>query len=518
MIFKKFSKAFKALSVKTWAFLGFSLLAGCLHTLSMAPYGLWPLGLLSVAGFYITLEKTKPLKQALSLGLLYGLGYFGTGISWIFVSVYEFGQTPTWFASLSTGLLIFVLALYFVLFAYAFKKLLPKTAFPGLKFASLWVLMEYLRSWLFTGFPWALLGQGQVNGIFMALFPWIGIFGVSFITALCASLYGAKKWFLASVPIVLAGFFWGQLEGKVINHSDKIKTVQKKFSLSIVQPNIKPAMKFDPEKQREQELLYHTLSELHPADLVIWPESATTIPYPDSKVFMDNLDASYKAKPSSLILGAPLEQKNRYYNSLFVLGQSQGLYSKRQLVPFGDFVPFEDWFRGLFGAFDLPLSSFQAGPAAQATVKIQTQNFSFNIAPLICYEIIFPDLVRQSVQEHKADVIVNISEDGWFGTSIGPKQHFEMARIRSLENGIPVLRATSTGISAVIYPNGRMKTIPAQTTKVLHTDLVLEKQVLTAAFKIAPLHVALFSLALVLLLLLFAKLGGKNRPLGLKSN
>lgn len=478
------------------------LLAGALNTLSMAPFKHWPLGLLSAALFYWALKRAKTARNTLLAGLLYGLGYFASSISWTFVSVYEFGNTPLWFAALTTIALIGLLSCYFVGMAWClFKSPLPSPHGSVCQFANFLILTEWLRSTLFTGFPWALLGQGQVNGPLMGLLPWIGLGGVSYCTAWIGAALAEKKWFMGSLLLGL---------GLLLSHStwNWPEKTSLGFSASLVQGNVKPSVKFDPNFSPEQ--IYESMSQNLPSDLVIWPEAALTTLHPSdySRAFLNHLDQAYKQRHATLILGLPVLENNRYYNTLLQLGISSGAYQKINLVPFGDFVPFEHFFRGLFGAFDLPLSSFSPGPANQEPLGIRIQNPSsaqpwhFQALPLICYEIIFPDWVQNQVRRHKPRLIVNISEDGWFGHSIGPKQHFEMAKIRAIENQVPVLRATSTGISALIEPTGQAHTLPPQTAAVLNTRVTLYEEkfptfkALRPSFKQIALGALLLSLCL----------------------
>jgi len=190
-------------------------------------------------------------------------------------------------------------------------------------------------------------------------------------------------------------------------------------------------------------------------DLVIWPEAAVTVFVQQARPFLDAMNALARRSGAALILGIPSYQEKpdgqvAFRNSAIVLGRGDGIYSKRRLVPFGEYVPLERWLRGVIRFFDLPMSHAEPGARNQPLLRAGP----WRVAMAICYEIAYPDLVRRDAAE--ADVIVTISNDSWFGRSIGPHQHLQMAAMRALENGRYVLRATNSGITAIIAPDGRV--------------------------------------------------------------
>ena len=430
-----------------------AFLSGAILPLGLAPFRWWPCGLLSPA-FLLGLNLYRPispLKGAL-LGLWYGLGLFGIGVSWVFVSIHEFGMTPVPLALLITVGFVLVLSLFTSFQNYCFirwNSTLPSHS-ALLLFPAWWVIFEWLRSWVFSGFPWAFLGVTQLSSSLKYYAPLGSVYLVSWLVALCAgALYllwiGNNKTRLWSVSLVT--LIWG---GSAVLPSIHWTTpCGPNHTVTFIQSNITPFDKFtsaEPLKSTWQHYIEPTLQ--HWADLVLWPEGAIPIPLPESKALLEDLDSIAKNKKSTLITGIAIIEQEKIYNSLIAVGAGQGFYHKHHLVPFGDYLPFENHLRGLINFCNLPMSSFNSGSLMQAPLRSNR----FTLAGYICYEIAFPDLIRATL--HDAKVIINLSEDGWFGRSFGPPQHLDLARMRALETGRYVLRATTSGITAVINEQG----------------------------------------------------------------
>jgi apolipoprotein N-acyltransferase len=225
--------------------------------------------------------------------------------------------------------------------------------------------------------------------------------------------------------------------------------------VALVQGNIPQSTKWDPATVQPILDTYRTLSAPHwQHDLVIWPEAAVTLFAHQATGYLDEMARRANAHGSALVLGIPTAERTddgiAIHNSVLALGNGSGRYSKHQLVPFGDYVPFERWLRGLISFFDLPMSVARRGPAGQAPIE----GGGRHMAVAICYEIVYPELVRD--QARRADVIVTVSNDTWFGRSIGPHQHLQKARMRALENGRYLLRATNNGVTAIVDPSGQV--------------------------------------------------------------
>ncbi len=485
-------------STRTYYFV--AILAGALFPLAFAPLNLWPLAILCPAALLWTWQDfIVPPIQAFGLGLCFGLGMFGVGVSWVFVSIHHFGHTDVPTAVLITSSLVLTLALFI-----AFQGFILKRFFQGgstqlwlLGFPSCWVIFEWIRSWLFTGFPWLYLGYSQINTFLSGYAPVASVYGVSFAVALTSGAlvsllqYGRKPKILATFVIAVvwgAGYLLGSYSFTQLNN--------KNFTVSLIQGNIQPLDKFTQEKPIESiERTYGLLThDQWGADLILWPEGAIPLPLPASTVFVEQLKRTARKHHSTLIAGTQvINESGQYYNSLIALGDGKGTYHKYHLVPFGDYVPFEKWLRGATEFFNIPMSSFIPGPKEQELITAGP----LKIDPLLCYEIAFPELVRNTLRN--ADVIITLSEDGWFGNSWGPHQHLQIAQMRALETGRYVLRATTSGITAIINHKG----------KIVATAPQFEATVLNGTFRSAqgytpwnetgiwPLLIALFAFFLL---------------------
>ena len=272
------------------------------------------------------------------------------------------------------------------------------------------------------------------------------------------------------------------------------------LSVALYQPNIPQEHKWDRAWYRPiLEQFEAAFKDSEGRDIILWPESAIPSPYYRARDFLDPVAERARQSESTLITGIPTRSADgeSYYNSILSLGQGRGQYDKQRLVPFGEYVPLEAWLRGLIRFFDLPMSDFSAGPAGQPPLRAG----SFRVAPFICYEVVYPDLVAKAARE--ADLLVTISNDSWFGRSIGPLQHLQMARMRALENGRYMLRGTNNGVSAIIDHRGQLV---AQTPQFVTTTLYGEAQVMLGRTPFSSLGSTVIlagcGLALVIMLLL----------------
>lgn len=445
-----------------------ALLAGGILPLAFAPFQWAPLALLSPAFLLWGLQETNSKSSTLKLGFYYGIGCFGVGVSWIFVSIHQFGQAPVPLAALITLGFVLLLALSFVILGFVFKKCQKNPRQGGLLtycfFPSLWVLLEWGRSSLGTGFPWLLIGYSQTDTPLGGFAPLGGVYLVSWITCFLAGLlvYGLratipqrKQRWTAAVGIFCATYGSGYALKQHTWTQAMANTPS--YTVSLVQGNLRPDEKFaDPRTEtgatlQSYALYYHLSRPLTQSDFIVWPENAVNIPLPEARPILDFFTQQAKAHQQTWIMGIPSETPDEhYYNSLVTVGVDEQTYHKTHLVPFGEYVPFETQLRGLIHFFDLPMSDFI--PSAQISEPLNLRQWK--AAPFICYEIAFANKVR--ALSKKSNVLLNISEDGWFGDSLGPHQHLQIARMRSLENGKPLLRATTSGISAFINEKGQV--------------------------------------------------------------
>lgn len=438
-----------------------ALLAGAVFPLGLAPLDLWPLIPVSMAVLVWLLEGLTP-GQAFKRAWWYGVGFNGVGISWVYVSIHYFGHTPLWLSVLATALFVAFLAL--VLFAIPFwfyrRCNLDRSAL--ISFPAVWVLVEWSKTWILSGFPWLWAGYGFIDTPLAPLGPVTGVLGISFVVALTAVLLrqlvqrytvhqhnGQRgRTALALVVIWGASFALGQFQWIQPNAEPALK-------VALVQGNIDQDQKWDPAYRDLILMTYKNLTEqAWDADLILWPEAAYPVFHHQASNFISNLNIRAREKNVAVVSGVPFWQweneRSTYYNSIFVIGAGDGLYHKQRLVPFGEYVPLEQYIRGLIPFFNLPMSSFTPGRDDQKPLEAKGLKF----AAYICYEIVYPELVR--TEALGKDFLVTISNDAWFGRSWGPLQHFQMARMRALETGKYLLRGTNTGVTAVIDPWGKV--------------------------------------------------------------
>ncbi len=435
-----------------------AVIAGASLPLSFAPYSLFPIAVLSPALLFLLWQNIST-KRAFWRGWLYGVSLFSVGASWVHVSFYQFGGVSLVGAIFLTTLFILVLASYPALLGAALTRFFPHNTSSRLLIVlpAAWTLMESLRGWLFTGFPWLSLGYSQIDSPLNGFAPLLGVYGVSWIIALTASLIvfafqsDLKKQLVALAVLVT---IWGS--GWLLSGISWTQAVDKPLKIALVQGNVPQEFKWLEGNQIPSMRRYLELSQAHrDADIIIWPETAIPLFYHDLQQYMPNffnsLAAEHHNYETDFLIGIPvLKPDGRYFNSVASIGKEPGLYYKQHLVPFGEYIPFQAIFGNLLELLNVPMSEFSAGNGKQTTLKSAGQVIGVSI----CYEDAFGELVRNSLPA--ARLLVNVSNDAWFGDSIAPHQHLEMARMRALETGRYLLRATNTGISAVIDSKGKI--------------------------------------------------------------
>lgn len=450
--------------------------AGALATLAFAPFQYWPLAILSPAVLFFLLHRL-PVKPAIVTGFFWGVGQFATGISWVHVSIDNFGGLPK---IASIGLMILLvsyLALYPALFAGLLNRFFPTGKVRYLlAIPSLWLLCDLARGWVFTGLPWLWLGYSQIDSPLAAYAPLGGVGMVSFVTVFVAAMLTLTAitrqwpWLLASIaPFILA---------LGLSAIDWVKpNPDSSTSFALIQGNIDQERKWLPSQRWPTIMKYMDLSRANwDADIVIWPEAAIPAVEREMTSFISNVDAAARMNESALLTGIINVKNGKYFNSVLPLGdtrdgeydyRTQHRYNKHHLLLFGEFVPFEDILRPLAPLFNLPMSSFSRGEYIQSNMVAKGRK----LAPALCYEIIFGEQVRQNITED-TDFILTLSNDAWFGNSIGPLQHMEIARMRALETGKPVIRSTNNGVTAITDYKGKIiAKVPQFETHVLRATV-----------------------------------------------
>ncbi len=438
------------------ALLAFS--AGALATLAFAPYQWSWLAIVSQGLLFILLQKPSltPVR-AMGLGWLYGAGLFVTGIYWISTSMEVFGVSQPLISIGAMLMLVSIMSFYPALFAYLSVKFFQGGVRTLLGIPALWTLIEWLRGWLFTGFPWLALGYSQTDGILRGLAPVLGVYGLSWciaFTAVC--LLWCWRWEgkgrLASLGFLVV--LWGG--AGLLSDIDWTVRDGSALDIALVQGNIEQHTKREPAQQDATLARYAALTEplWGQADLVVWPE--TSLPFVSDLIapYLNALHERGQMSRTDILVGILAREPGNtsIYNGLLSYGGGRGAYYKQHRVPFGEYIPLRWLLGGPLEALGISMFDLAAGKDPKPLLRVA----GMTIGASICYEDVFGEEVIKALPE--AALLVNVSNDAWFGDSIAPHQHLQMARMRALETGRYLVRATNTGISAAIAPDGRIVT------------------------------------------------------------
>jgi apolipoprotein N-acyltransferase len=440
---------------------------GMLAVLGFAPFYWFPLTILALAGLFHLWRHAPGAKRAALEGFTFGLGFFGTGASWIYVSLHDFGGMPLAAAVAATGLFCALLAFFPALVGGLqgrFRSIPAKLRLLAL-IPALWALSEWMRGWVLTGFPWLAVGYSQVPSSPLSGFaPLLGVYGVSLATALCAGalalLATKKQRRLPVIAIVLV-----LCSGWALRQAQWVEALGAPVTVSLLQGNIEQDMKWRPEKARATLQTYAGLAAASRGQLIIMPETALPMFINDlPPYYLDQLKALAQQRGGDLVFGVPEEgAPGEYFNSAFSVGSSPTqTYRKSHLVPFGEFLPLRPLLDWVLNILHIPLSDFSRGAEVQRPMSVAGQKLAVDI----CYEDVFgEEIIRQLPQ---ATMLANLTNDAWFGHSIGPWQHLQIAQMRALESGRTMVRATNTGVTAIINQRGEVeKLAPTFTTTIL---------------------------------------------------
>ena len=428
-----------------------AIIAGALLPIAFAPFNFYFIAILSLTTLFILVLKKSP-RSAFILSYLYSFAYFGIGVYWLHISINLFGGVNLFGALFFTYALVAFISLYPALAIYLSRKMFPHHSIFALPV--LWTLFEWLRGWLFTGFPWLNLGTSQTDSILKAFIPIIGDYGTTLvITTLSAAIViitHYKQHRLYAVVfigcIITAASWFAPYEWTTPKENQ--------LSVNMVQGAIPQEDKWKSEFRQHTLNTYLNQSNFNlGTDLIIWPETAIPSLYHLAEDFLKPIQESLD-KNTVFMSGIAYQDQisQLYFNSILVIDDKHQFYNKSHLVPFGEYMPFKHLFDRILRFLNIPMSDFTPGNAESKIIYTDKGVFGMSI----CYEDAYATIFKKSMPE--ANLFINVSNDAWFGDSFAPHQHLQIARMRAIENQRYLLRATNTGISAIIDHQGKIVT------------------------------------------------------------
>ena len=481
---------------------GGALILGSALPLAFAPFHLWPLAILLPAGLIWVLERDLTLRQLFLAGYCFGLGYLGFGVYWIYNSLHDFGQAPPIVAGGLTGLLIVYLALYpaasLVFWGYA-SRAFGRTSLWFLPL--FWFSFEWLKGWVITGMPWLSLGYSQTNSPLAGYAPLIGVYGIS---AMCILMSVALVLLIRERRFSMFGVLIGvPLAGWLALQTEWTEPVES-LKVTMVQGNIPQEIKWRGDQQQSIFNTYWRETSMNwNSDLIVWPETA--LPGNSIRSDVNLLRPMQQAaieKQTPIMTGVIGAEKDgsAFYNSVVLLNEDRTFYHKRHLVMFGEYYPMR-WLLKFFSSLILiPYSDLTPGPDLQSQMRVRDLSFGISI----CFEDVFSrDVFLDLPQAH---ILVNVSNDAWFGDSTAPHQHLQIAQMRSLEAERPMLRSTNTGVSGFIDHKGRIFGRSDQ-FKTQSITATVTGRTGSTPFNYFLKVQGIFSLAIIILTLIFVRRG-----------
>ena len=472
MVNQQFSK-----SIATLPLLILFVLGALLAIATELPYGGWiQIPILALVWWHLDLNHSRNIQSHFVAGLVFGIGYFVIGLWWLYISLHDVGGMHPLLSCAAVLLLSAYMALYFSIATLAIP-LFKKTRVTGLLLGASWVVMEFLRGYIFTGFPWMGLAESQINGPFAPIAPLFGGLACTFLVIWISwELTQLKKRTAFSVAVIICVIGIVQMTGFM----SFTKPFGEPISVRLIQGNFEQTLKFNPQAIGQQIDFYTSEIKKESADLIIIPETA--FPWPQNNLpagLLNNLQDFSNASSSNILLGLIGEVSS--INGMQYSNRASGLspnvpayqYDKAHLVPFGEFIP--PGFHWFIKAFNVPLSDFARGSLEQEPFSIVRKNqASVRAAMTICYEDVFGGELAARIQHSKEPVnlLINMTNLAWFGQSQAPTQQLRLSQLRSLETGLPALRATNTGITSVLGPDGKLlQSLPEFTQASLSTQV-----------------------------------------------
>ena len=443
------------LARRLWLARAAALGVGALQTFAFAPFGYWPLAIVCPAFLMWQWREARP-REAAALGFWFGAGLFGAGTWWLFISIHTMASAPLWLTLLLILALVVVLATYYAVLGALAGWLLPRE--PVWRFAAglpaLWLLLEWSRGWMLSGFPWLSLGYSLIDSPLAGYAPVLGVYGLSGLAlwqagGLLAAWRGGTRLRVVVLACLLLLWCGGYLLGRIAWTAPSGEPVP----VAILQGAIPQDEKWQLENIEPTKMRYRALNDQSGgAKLVVWPESAVPELANDIARYLADIQASSRGRGADVVMGALRLADNQkdYYNSVLALTDGVAFYDKRHLVPYSEFLPVPPFVRKWLRLMNLPYADFTAGGEHQPPLVAA----GLKLAPSICWEDGFGSAQLRLVRG--SDALVNVTNDAWFGRSPARYQHLQITRMRALEAGRYLLRAANDGISVIIGPRGEV--------------------------------------------------------------
>ncbi len=431
-----------------------AFIAGSCMPLAFAPFSLWPVVILSPAILIFQLGFMQSSRQAFWLGGTYGLGYFSFGVYWLYHSMQVYGHAPVFVAVALTALMIVTLSTFVATALALYHRF--KTTWPGnialYSLPLLWFAMEWSKGWVLTGFPWLSIGYAHINSPLAGYAPLVGVYGLSAIS-IALSLMLAQ-WKQIKVLWIVVVFLLTGSAGFLLQQLEWSSESGRPLSITMVQGNIPQEVKWQRDARKKIIDLYWGITQGYwDSDLVVWPEVAMPGRSEDLEAeYLMPMAMAASEHGSNLLTGIVVSDwlRRQYYNSMLLMGDHQGVYHKRHMVPFGEYMPFRSVLEFMKNYIQIPMSDMSSGPYYQPLMSVKDVKLGVSI----CYEDVFSRDINLDLPD--ANILINTSNDAWFGDSLAPHQHLEIAQMRALETARPLVRSTNTGRSAFIDHRGRI--------------------------------------------------------------
>lgn len=433
-----------------------AVVAGAVFSLSFAPFGLWPFAILMPAVLIWLWDGAAP-KRAGWIGFWFNVGTFSVGTYWLYISLKLIGGAPVVLALLLMFALVAIMGFYHFLLGWLVAKFFPARGalrwmlgIPGA-----WLLIEWWRSWFLSGFGWLAVGYSQTDTWLGNLAPVVGQFGIALVAlvvsgGLATLVLGSKRERVVAAAVIVVAWAAGFAFGGVT----WTQPFGRPITVAVVQGAIPQDEKWLEENLKTTLDLYHDMSrQAYGTDLIVWPESAAPAIFNDIIPYFDEVRSEASVNGSALVTGALREDGGVYFNSVLALepgSEGPGWHDKEHLVPFAEFFPVPKFVRNWLRLMNLPYSDFQAGAADQAPLVAAGQR----IAATVCYEDAYGSSQLSALSS--ATLLVNVTNDAWFGKSSARYQHLQISRLRAMEAARPLIRAANNGVSAAVDERGHV--------------------------------------------------------------